>query len=124
MEKILSKGKHVFVIFSLEKIYRLLFVTSIVGIILSAHFFDDTCLVTSSSSKEHVDYVSNYQCGSDDGIGIGVAKFLFFVALILTALTTKVNCFAIALYILILLLQIFFLMSTHFAGMVSYRHTI
>lgn len=124
MKQILSKVKCVFNIAFLEKAHRLLFVVSIVGIILSANFFDEDCLVTSGSYKDHLIYVIQFQCGGEDGVGVGIGKILFFCALVITALTEKFNYVSMILHVLILGLQVFVLLNTKLAGMVSYWHTI
>lgn len=121
--KIKIKRKTYFIC-GVKKMHRILFVVSIVGLILSSLNFDGTRLVTSASYKGYLDYVTNYQNGGDDEIGIGVAKYLFFVALLVCAMSEKFSWIVMILHALILSLQIFALLTTKFAGMVSYWHTI
>lgn len=103
---------------------RILFVLAIVGVMVSSFFFDNSVLLTSQSSKYYLDYTTNYQNGGEDDIAIGISKFLFLSALIITAVTEKFNWFVIILHLIILVLELFLLFTVKLTGMVSYWHTI
>ncbi|WP_024466125.1 hypothetical protein [Treponema pedis] len=103
---------------------RVLFVLAIVGVMVSSFFFDSSVLITSQSSKDYLDYTTNYQNGGEDDIAIGISKFLFLFALIITALTEKFNWVVIILHLITLGLELFLLFTVRLTGMVSYWHTI